>query len=980
MGLDAAQLAKIRSDGGSTRLYLALLEPSTIFSAQINQTFSTDDMVAEITYDGGVGTYGDILEGMTLYIGTSAGDNDVGIARIRKAATDTIIYIGVESEIDFEDDLYLTVLDEFGVFARHAGIDSDGNVEMDWDTAYSDQHEDFDPVPVLGSHAVAWLTGSSVSVDFDGSNSWVIDSTISSYAWEISPSTGVTVTDDTTSTPNFSITTAGTYRVRCTVTAANGKTFTGTRFIFVFSDSELPVSDFELENCVGDAEMGGWSYQIRLDDESKLTSLRDRQLAILFARDIYEGVEGSVGLLDGRENIVAQGWIGGESIREDPEHDSRVFTVYGLQWWLGQIGAYPITLSMVAGTPSTWTEMAELSVDRALWHFLHWHTTVTAIADFYRTEDTRYAKMLDAQGESLWQQLLSLSQDRILARPIVDRYGRLFVDVPHNLRPLADRTDSVEVMVLESQDHEKTLDIPKTSPRAGQVNLASVSVTSTGTASTVYSLSPGHIPNYQGRVELLDQILAATQADANSLAGLILGERMNPFQEVPIELSRNNRAFGLAPRQYATVSLDAYSGKLLPKRIEYKFDPRSGVLTPMIVFEGETFEQLSVDGDIPDGDGGFLDIPSMPPIPPVPPLPSPILDPSDNAPEIVVVLVPGKGFWYTDEFRETSPRWFSWNWGLDSSRVATNDYWYIDVSHISGRGFIQTSGENPEVWTSPSPGEKWVLLAGEDFFNDYRYAAFGSYTTPANGALAVNRMADDSLVFALGNHYGSSYYPTQIFIGSSSGLTKTLEISTDKYKLKGRGMGVYGAGKWLLGWSDYSKFLSLFNLSATTREAQTDLSGGDTSVKGIRVVRGGLSGEIAAMWGGDPLQITDDNGATMTVIPTTDFEPYNPTTNTYLSVAIDPTGAYLAGFNSDATVNLRISSDGGVTWSLPGGWSGTGTSIENCGDRERWVMQALNGIYYTGDYFATWEDKTGDLRDKTSNPTGFTAMMIRVVR
>src|SRR3972149_2189681 len=133
---------------------------------------------------------------------------------------------------------------------------------MDVDVAYSDQHVDFDPVPVLGSHAVLWLTGASISVDFDASDSWVFDSTISAYAWTApgsSASSGMS-----TATPTITYNAAGIYRVYCTVTAANGKTPMGARNGFVFDDDNPPATGFQLANCEGSVDSGGWMFDVTM--------------------------------------------------------------------------------------------------------------------------------------------------------------------------------------------------------------------------------------------------------------------------------------------------------------------------------------------------------------------------------------------------------------------------------------------------------------------------------------------------------------------------------------------------------------------------------------------------------------------------------------------------------------------------------------------------------------------------------------------
>jgi hypothetical protein len=139
------------------------------------------------------------------------------------------------SEIVWADNLYLTVVDEFGLWAKHPSLIGTTLEMMDYLTSYDTQHSDFAPVPVLGPDAVLWLSGATVSITPSAASSWVPGSTIASYEWQ---AVGASATSGlTTATPTITYDAAGVYRLRCTVTAANGEDWEGFRKVFVF---ELP--------------------------------------------------------------------------------------------------------------------------------------------------------------------------------------------------------------------------------------------------------------------------------------------------------------------------------------------------------------------------------------------------------------------------------------------------------------------------------------------------------------------------------------------------------------------------------------------------------------------------------------------------------------------------------------------------------------------------------------------------------------------
>lgn len=149
--------AKLRSSGQWSKGYVAGLEmPRIVFQARINQTFTSLDRVGQIEFDTvTLGAYTDIEPEQTLWIGASAGGYEIGMARIRKAAASDTLYIGETSDLPLVDNLYLTVVDEPLPWMKHLHVE-DGTF-ADYEIAYDDQHEVFEPVAVMGADVVAVL-------------------------------------------------------------------------------------------------------------------------------------------------------------------------------------------------------------------------------------------------------------------------------------------------------------------------------------------------------------------------------------------------------------------------------------------------------------------------------------------------------------------------------------------------------------------------------------------------------------------------------------------------------------------------------------------------------------------------------------------------------------------------------------------------------------------------------------------------------
>jgi hypothetical protein len=142
------------------KLYALFDDAPVVFACRINQSFTTHDKVTEFKYDGiTLGAYTDVKAGMTVLFGSTPGAHDKGISYARKTPTTNKLYCGETSEVDFANNLYVTVLEDFGIWADYPLVLADSKCLMKHDVAYSDQHTKMKPVPILGPDRVEIVDG-----------------------------------------------------------------------------------------------------------------------------------------------------------------------------------------------------------------------------------------------------------------------------------------------------------------------------------------------------------------------------------------------------------------------------------------------------------------------------------------------------------------------------------------------------------------------------------------------------------------------------------------------------------------------------------------------------------------------------------------------------------------------------------------------------------------------------------------------------
>jgi len=592
----APELVKFRSANQAVKLGLAIQHPAMVYTARVNQTFTTLDGVAQLTYDSALGTLADVLAGMTVYIGSSAGASDKGICRVRKLPTADTLYINQVSDIQFADNDYLTIVNAFGLWQKDITL-TGGVIRMDFDIEFG-AYTNGGVIPRIAPQVAVLHLAAGVAefIPPDPTLSACYDDeTVVSYLYE-APGAADTYDMDT-SAPSWTYEAAGEYRWSCSITDSAGRVSTSYRWIFVDPD---PIP-FRLEACSGDYGEGGWTFEVKCLADVAKTEVVDRALCVLYATDYYDGVEGSVGKIAGYENIVCIGWIDGESISFDSGSGEVTFSVKSAAHWMNKIRAFPFELQDVSGVPANWKQIKEMTVDKALAHLLYWTSTATSVMDCFFTDDITRLKVLAKPVGSLYEQISAIALNTIFATPLVNSYGQLYVEIDSQMIAASERASLPVVMDITELDRGDGLEIIRnTSAKTAMIELSAASDYDGATAAPIYSHAPGVIPKTHGDIASFDDYIIFDQDECNRIAGCLMAVSNNDYEPLDASLAENNRLLDIAPRMYCTLTIDSAdnprgvgltAARLIPRKVELVQDENS--LQTHVTFE---LEAIGVDG------------------------------------------------------------------------------------------------------------------------------------------------------------------------------------------------------------------------------------------------------------------------------------------------------------------------------------------------------------------------------------------------
>jgi hypothetical protein len=627
--ITANELTKLRGKQ-SSRLYLALHQPAVVYSAQVDQA-SFEVEPDAVAYKNGSGTLANVKPGMTMLIGTAAGKHDVGMVRIRKEPGTSTFFIGRTGGINWQNNLYLTVINEFRPWAVPVSY-YNGVAYLDEDVSYTNEHSQYRPVIVMGPPAVLWLKNGTAVLSPKAEESWVFGSTISGYSWS---APGASATSGmNTAEPQVTYNSAGQYTISCTVTAANGKSATGYRPVFVFGGNVKPIEVKSLPHCAGDAESGGWAAEVEIVDLAGAV-VRDGMLAVLFTLDEWNGTVEVVGVPDGYGNILMSGWINGDTISVKRGYGTVSFRIEGTAAWLARLASLPGVIKKSENAAQAWDEFEIPTVTRAVWHLLTERSTLGLCTDILLDVDGRRMPAFDLSGGSLWEQIKQVCGS---AQYIInsDRCGRVYGGIDPALRRASERSGIPVVMDITKADWADEMVIHEQTEKVSLLEIKGIRDDTP--EERLISRAPGYLPRYGGDWRVIDWLVFDNQEHANFLSGQMLAVLNNRF-EVEVALGMNNRFIDICPAQYVTLTLASgdtpfgaifNAAKFFPRRVEYQFE--DGGIRTKVILEKEVFGSPGVT-IIPESPGGDENlVPDEPRLPNYPLFPPPRSDWPEYAP------------------------------------------------------------------------------------------------------------------------------------------------------------------------------------------------------------------------------------------------------------------------------------------------------------------------------------------------------------
>ena len=726
---------------------LFMLNPAIIFAARVNQT-SFSYPLNNITFDTvTTGAFGDIEVGMTVLFGSSAGADDYGRQRIRTVATSTVIHIGRSSqgirtgEIDPIDDAYITVLNDYRVWAKTPYIDAASETTFLDETEYDDQNTENFPVANAGPAHFATIDGGSIITrEFDSANSFPVadGATIDTILWDVDDGS---ITVGTSASAAITATFPAGFRwVSLTVTDSNGKSHT-TRVAVYARD---PASDTTISNFAITTHritQSGQRLSLKIFEPIAESTYPDGTLVMI--------ADGEPSANDSHANILFFGWHALDPVRIRSTATATLgdttLECLDVAGRLDLLPGFP-TSCRIANTPDKWEEMVTPDLDKFVHQILQWYSTALDVADFFNsgTGQTYNFSIHGTEGASLWDTVArkykAMGPDHILT---CNTLGQIKCFVDPMLQDTGDRTSTIQATISEAD----WLNLAFTHRRSPTVHwLWGQAVLSNDDADDIplaFSVAPGNTPGQGDKSIEHEGLLCPTAPILYATTGHRYARVNAPETTFAVSFAQgDDQAIEPADMTWVKLTITAAHaaqrglafseerGLPLELRIKYAQGRTGLVRTVTMVWERETSGSAAehwvppVDVQIPDTGDDW---------PPVYEDPIPSSDFFD--PVKAYIAWHEDGIARTDDIMASPPVW------EDVTGSITG--FVIDCQYVARPNGNETVG----LWCLTAAGMWWCpdILAGTPTWTNKRTLAAiqAAEVTPGDGLAEIRCMAND---------------------------------------------------------------------------------------------------------------------------------------------------------------------------------------------------------------------------------------------
>lgn len=367
-------------------VHLYIHQSVAIFKARVNMATITYP-VRYLDYDTvTLGAFGDIVTDMTLLLGTTEGADDLGRTRVQFTATSTQIPLGRVSQgvedgtLTVQDNAYITILDDWRVWARLPWQSPDGVDFKDSSIPVDLLTSEIPPVAVMGAGFAGYTSGGVITVTFNGASSYAVaeGATITDYLWDIADGT---LTVGTLASASITATFPAGFRyVTLMVTDSNGLTMITRRPVLaVNAAADVTIPKFRVESHR--LTQKGTEITFRIFDNLARTTYPDGTL-IMF----WWGAAASAG---DRSHMKFIGWeqssdAGSRATRTGLVRET-VLQCVDVAGRLESLPGFPQALQREDDpeVDEQWSLMPDLDMHKCLYYILYWHSTTLGVADFF---------------------------------------------------------------------------------------------------------------------------------------------------------------------------------------------------------------------------------------------------------------------------------------------------------------------------------------------------------------------------------------------------------------------------------------------------------------------------------------------------------------------------------------------------------------------------------------------------------------------
>jgi len=383
--------------------------------------------------------------------------------------------------------------------------------------------------------------------------------------------------------------------------------------------SNSPILNWELNTLEGSRERGGYRGQIVIREDIPEETIRDGSLVVIFAEDWYGNTKQSIGGGLGRKSVVFAGYIIDGTISYDWQEKMVEFEVGSPTEVMKNIEGFSVSVES-KNAPSTWFELKDMNVEKALYHYLRWHSTVLKTTDFEFPDQDFRIQYFDSDRESLYNAVNNLMTSTLIGNIVSDRQGKIWAEIDTSALDTPSDYKEQSKLILNNDNWMGTPIIEERQTSiVSYLEMGGIAYDGppTHNSDALLTEAPGRAPNYRGRVERHQGLALSSQSQLNTLAGNVFAHKNARYPLITYNLAGNYRNWDIAQQSLipVTIELDdtprriSFSSKLFTmEEMEFEYNPEDEILLSSIglteITSGDDAETVTIP-DVPEVEGGY---------------------------------------------------------------------------------------------------------------------------------------------------------------------------------------------------------------------------------------------------------------------------------------------------------------------------------------------------------------------------------------